>query len=121
LYSDNLSDVPDDIFSDSECESDMECKRKCLSSDSNNEKPSDKSDDSSNTRNAGATKWAKKDKTPDLGQFTGNAGVKLFPSDPTNVSDVTDLFFGDIFFDCVKKQICTIFKIMTNMTEIIRF
>jgi hypothetical protein len=25
--------------------------------------------------------------------------VKLFPSDPTNVSDVTDLFFGDIFFD----------------------
>jgi hypothetical protein len=27
LYSDNLSDVPDDIFSDSECESDRECKR----------------------------------------------------------------------------------------------
>jgi hypothetical protein len=41
----------------------------------------------------------KKDKTPDLGQFTGNAGVKLFPTDPTNVSDITDLFFGNIFFD----------------------
>jgi hypothetical protein len=25
--------------------------------------------------------------------------VKLLPSDQTNVSDVTDLFFGDIFFD----------------------
>jgi hypothetical protein len=25
--------------------------------------------------------------------------VKLFPSDPANVSDITDLCFGDIFFD----------------------
>jgi hypothetical protein len=47
----------------------------------------------------GATNWAKKDKTADLGQFTGNAGVKLFSSDPTNFSYITDLFFGDIFFD----------------------
>jgi hypothetical protein len=60
--------------------------------------------DDSNTRNAGATKYAKKDKTPDLGQFTGNAGVKVFPSDPTNVSDVTDLFFGDIFFDFLYEE-----------------
>jgi hypothetical protein len=70
-----------------------------LSSDSDSEKTFYKSDDSSNTRNAGATKWTKKDKSPDLGQFTGNAGVKLFTSDPTNISDVTNLFFGDIFFD----------------------
>jgi hypothetical protein len=41
-----------------------ECKRKRLSSDSDSEKTSDESDDSSNTRNAGATKWAKEDKTP---------------------------------------------------------
>jgi hypothetical protein len=41
----------------------------------------------------------KKGKTPDLGQFTGNSGMKLFPCDPTNVSYVTDLFFGNIFFD----------------------
>jgi hypothetical protein len=61
-------------------------------------------------------------KTPDLGQFTGNVGVKLFPSDPTNVSDVTDLFFATFSLTfCVKKEIFTIFKIMTNMTEIIRF
>jgi hypothetical protein len=99
LYSDNLSDIPNDIFSDSECESDSECKRKFLSIDSNSERTSDESDNSSNTRNVGETKWAKKDKMPDLGQFTGNAGVKLFPSDPTNVSYITDLFFGVIFFD----------------------
>jgi hypothetical protein len=41
----------------------------------------------------------KKDKMPDLGQFTGNVGVKLFPSDKTNVSDIIDLFFSGIFFD----------------------
>jgi hypothetical protein len=102
LYSDNLSDVLDSIFSDSECE--RECKRKRLPSDSHSEKTSDESYDSSNTRNAGATKWARKYKTPDLGQFTGNAGVKLFPSDPTNVSDVTELFFGDIFFDLLCEE-----------------
>jgi hypothetical protein len=66
---------------------------------SDSEKTSDDSDDSSNTRNAGATKWAKKGKTPNLRQFTGNAGVKLFPSDPMNISDITDLFFSDTFFD----------------------
>jgi hypothetical protein len=60
LYSDNFSNVPDDIFSDKECESDRECKRKLLSSDSESEKTFDKSDDSSNTRNAEATKWEKK-------------------------------------------------------------
>jgi hypothetical protein len=75
-----------------------------LLSDSDSEKTSNESDDSSNTRNAGATKWAKKDKTPDLGQFTGNIVVKLFSSDPKNVSDVTDLFFGDIFFDFLCEQ-----------------
>jgi hypothetical protein len=56
LYSDNLSGVLDDIFSDSENESE----RECLPSDSDSEKTSDKSDDSSNTRNVGTTKWAKK-------------------------------------------------------------
>jgi hypothetical protein len=75
LNSDNLSDVLDDIFNDNECESDRECKRKRLSGDS--EETSDESNDSSNTRNVGATKWAKKDNTPDLGQFTGNVVVKL--------------------------------------------
>jgi hypothetical protein len=43
LYSDNLSDVPDNIFSLRECEIDRECKIKCLLSDS--EKTSDESDD----------------------------------------------------------------------------
>jgi hypothetical protein len=39
------------------------------------------------TSNAGATTWVKEDKTPNLGPFTGNPGVKRIPSDPTKVSD----------------------------------
>ena len=38
----------------------------------------------------------KTDKTPNLGPFTGNPGVKQIPSDPTKVSQVTGLFLGDI-------------------------
>jgi hypothetical protein len=64
----------------------------------------------------------RKIKTPDLGQFTGNAGVKLFPSDPMNVSDVRDLFFGDIFFDFLCEETnLYYFENRENMTEIIRF
>jgi hypothetical protein len=31
----------------------------------------------------GATTWLKEDKTPNLGPFTGNPGVKQILSDPT--------------------------------------
>jgi hypothetical protein len=31
------------------------------------------------------TTWVKEDKTPNLGHFTGNSGVKLIKSDPTKV------------------------------------
>ena len=41
----------------------------------------------------------KTDKTPNLGPFTGNPGVKQIPSDPTKLSQVTGLFLGDTFFD----------------------
>jgi hypothetical protein len=49
--------------------------------------------DSNNTSNAEATTWAKEDKTPNFGPFTGNPGVKQIPSDPTKVSEITELFF----------------------------
>jgi hypothetical protein len=46
----------------------------------------------------GATNWGVNDKMPNLGHFTGNSAVKEIPSDPSNVSKVTELFFGDTFF-----------------------
>jgi len=52
--------------------------------------------------------WVKTDKTPNLGSFTGNPGVKQIPSDPTKVSQVTGLFLGDTFFDmlCEETNLC---------------
>jgi hypothetical protein len=40
-----------------------------------------------------------------LRQFTGNPGVKQIPSDPTQVSEVAELFFADSFFDMLC-QLC---------------
>jgi hypothetical protein len=37
---------------------------------------SEESDDSDDTSNVGATTWVKDDKTPNLGPFAGNPGVK---------------------------------------------
>jgi hypothetical protein len=47
--------------------------------------------ESDNTSNAGATTWLK-DKTPILGPFTGNPGVKQILSDPTKVWWIIELF-----------------------------
>jgi hypothetical protein len=43
------------------------------------------SDESDNTSNAVATSWIKEDKTPNLGPFTGNLGVKQILCDPTKL------------------------------------
>jgi hypothetical protein len=44
-----------------------------------------------------------------LGQFTGNLGVKQIPLDPTQVSEVAELFFGDSFFDMLcQLRICVV-------------
>ena len=48
--------------------------------------------------------WVKTDKTPNLGPFTGNAGVKQIPSDPMKVSQVTGLFLGDTFLDMLCEE-----------------
>jgi hypothetical protein len=83
-----------DIYSESDGASDTEGKIKNVprgsvcDSDSESEISSDKS-----TSYAGATNWGVNDKTPNLGYFTGNSGVKEIPSDPSNVSEVTELLF----------------------------
>jgi hypothetical protein len=43
------------------------------------------SEESDNTSHAGATTWVKEEKTPNLGPFTGNPGLKQILSDPTRV------------------------------------
>jgi hypothetical protein len=69
----------------------------------------------------GATNWGVNDKTPNLGHFTGNSGVKEIPSDPSNVSEVTELFFRDLFSKFyVRRLICTTYKIMKIMVDVVR-
>jgi hypothetical protein len=65
LYSDNLLDVPDDIFSGSDKEG-----VNVLSKRESGSEGSDSDD----------TGWVKVDNMPTLGQFTGNPGVKQIPS-----------------------------------------
>jgi hypothetical protein len=65
---------------------------------------SEESDDSNHTSNAGATMWVKKDKTPNLGPFTGNPRVKQIPSRLTKVSEIRELVFGDKFFEMLCKE-----------------
>jgi hypothetical protein len=55
--------------------------------------------ESSSEESAGTATWGTVDKTPNLGKLTGNPGVKVFPSDTKEVSDVADMFFEDSFFD----------------------
>jgi hypothetical protein len=62
------------------------------------------SDDNNNTSNAEATTWVKEDKTPNLGSFAGNPGVKQIPYDPTKASEITELFFRDNFFEMLSKK-----------------
>jgi hypothetical protein len=52
----------------------------------------------------GATTWAKEDKMPNLGRFTGNPGEKQIPSNPTKVSEIIEFSFGDNFFEMLSKE-----------------
>jgi hypothetical protein len=51
----------------------------------------------------GATTWVKEDKTPNLGSFIGNPGVKQITSDQTKVSEIIELIFGRNFFEMLRK------------------
>ena len=66
-------------------------------------KGANESDDDETIDSAVST-CVKTDKTPNLGPFTGNTGVKQIPSDPTKVSQVTGLFLGDTFFDMLCEE-----------------
>ena len=111
LLADTLSDVPDDADSDSENDSDS-----CIignrqnkivhpfPSYSDSEQSANESDNDDETLDSAVSTWAKTDKTPNLGPFTRNPGVKQIPSDLTKVSQTTGLFLGDIFFDMLCEE-----------------
>ena len=65
------------------------------------EQSANKSDDDDETLDLAVSTWVKTDKTPNLGPFTGNPGVKQIPPDTMKVSKVTGLFLEDTFFDVV--------------------
>jgi hypothetical protein len=91
LFSDILSDVPSESTnSDSDIGSEQE---NIVATDNRSESSSDKS---AGSDSGGTATWRKVDKMPTLGQFTGNPGVKQIPSDPMQVSEVAELFFGQI-------------------------
>jgi hypothetical protein len=105
---DNLSDVLEDIFSDSECvtvtilwEKEKLCAQ---NSYSESQTSSEESDDSNDTSNARATTWVREDKSLNLGPFTGNPGVKQIPSDSTKVSEIIELFYGWNFLEMLSKE-----------------
>jgi hypothetical protein len=69
----------------------------------------------------GAITWVKEDKTPNLGPFTGNPGVKQIPSDPTKVSEIIEIFSETSSLKCyVRRLMCIIFKIKENMIAVLR-
>jgi len=111
LLVDTLSDVPDDADSDSENDSDSSIignrQNKTvhpLLSYSDSEQSANESDDDDETLDSVVSTWVKTDKTPNLGPFTGNPGVKQIPSDPMKVSQVIGLFLGDTFFDMLCEE-----------------
>jgi hypothetical protein len=73
LLSDNLSNIPDDIFSESD---DSVREINIVRPVQSESESSTSSKESDNTSNARATTWVKEDKMPNLGHFTSNPGVK---------------------------------------------
>ena len=97
LLVETLSDVPNDADSENDSDSSIIGNRQNkivlpLPSYSDSEQ----SDDDDETLDLAVSTWVKTDKTSNLGPFTRNPGVKQIPSDPTEVSQVTGLFLGDI-------------------------
>jgi hypothetical protein len=93
---DNLSDVPQDIFSESDSDDSVKEINIVWPVQSESES-STSSKESGNTSNVRATMWVEEDKTPNVGHFTGNPGVKQIPSDPTEVPKIIKLSFRDNF------------------------
>jgi hypothetical protein len=75
LLLNNLSNVPEDIFSESDS-NDSVREINIVQPVQSESESSTSSEESNNNSNAWATIWVKEDQRPNLGHFTGNAGVK---------------------------------------------
>ena len=105
LLAETLSDVPDDADSDSDSSIIGNRQNKIvhpIPSYSDSEQSANESDD--DTLDSAVSTWVKTDKTPNLGPFTKNPGVKQIPSDPTKLSHIIGLFLGDTFFDMLCEE-----------------
>jgi hypothetical protein len=106
LFSDELSEVP--LGSDSDTDSGGDWGKTV------NLSPvihSESDCESSSEESVGTGTWGTVDKTPNLGKFTGNLGVKVFSSDPKEMSDVADLYLEIVSLTCyVRKPTDTISK-----------
>jgi len=117
LLADTLSDVPDDADSDSSIIGNRQNKIvQPLPSYSDSEQNANESDDDDETLDLAVSIWVKTDKTPNLGPFAGNPGVKQIPSDPTKVSQVTGTFLEthSLIF-CVRKGTDITYKTRKSM------
>jgi hypothetical protein len=103
LFSNELSDMPSDTYSDSDTDSEHDKKIIILVTESESETESS-ADESGDSNNVGATTWVKLDKIPTLGQFSGTPGVEKVPSHLENVSEIIKLFFGDQFFHMLYEE-----------------
>ena len=111
MLADTLSDVPEDADSDCENDSDSSIignrQNKIvhpLPSHSDSEQCTNEGDDDDKTPDSAVCTGVITDKTPNLGTFTGNPGVKQIPSDLTKVSQVTGVILGDTFFDMLCEE-----------------
>jgi len=103
LLADTLSDIPDDADSDSDS-SIIGNRQNQIVHPLPSYSDSEQSDDDDEILHSAVSTWVKTDKTPNLGQFTGNPGVKQIPSDPTKISQVTGPFLRDKFFDMLCEE-----------------
>jgi hypothetical protein len=62
------------------------------------------SEERDSTSDAEATMWVKEDRAPNLRPSTGNPWVKQIPCDPTKLSGILAVFFGDSFFQMLCKE-----------------
>ena len=128
LLVDTLSDVSDNADNDSENDSDSSIignkQDKIvhpLLGYSDNEQSANESDDDDETLDSAVSTWVKTDKTPNLGPFTRNPGVKQIPSDLTKVSQVKGLFLGNTFFDMLCQETNLYYlKIRKSMLLVLR-
>ena len=88
LLADTLSDVPDDADSDSDS-SIIRNRQNKIVHPLPSYSDSDQSDDDDEMLDSAVSIRVKTDKTPNLGPFTGNPGVKQIPSDESITSNRT--------------------------------